>query len=128
MSKDQLNQKFKLMVEAPQIDLYSITPPHVRALWAWSVDATQVSLIPGAKYSIEKGEVNEIRTRDLFVTLALDTMSKDQLNQKFKPMVEAPRIDLYSISLHTSWSWISQFVVCNSICKYWSSEIYGNMR
>ena len=39
-----------------------------------------------------------IRTRDLYVTLALDTMSKDQLNQKLKLMVEAPRIDLYSIS------------------------------
>ena len=26
MSKDQINQKLKLMVEAPRIDLYSITP------------------------------------------------------------------------------------------------------
>ena len=33
-----------------------------------------------------------------FVTLTLDTMSKDQLNQKLKLMVEAPRIDLYSIT------------------------------
>ena len=62
------------------------------------MDATQASLIPGAKYSTEKGGADEIRTRDLFVTLALDTMSKDQLNQKLKLMVEAPRIDLYSIS------------------------------
>ena len=61
------------------------------------MDATQVSLIPSAKYSTEKGGVDELRTRDLFVTLALDTMSKDQLNQKLKLMVEAPGIDLYSI-------------------------------
>ena len=87
------------MVEAPGIDLYSITPPHARALWAWSVDAAQASLIPDAKYSTEKERVDEIRTRDLFVTLALDTMSKDQLNQKLKLMVEAPGIDLYSISV-----------------------------
>ena len=86
------------MVEVPGIDLYSITPPHARALWAWSVDAAHVSLIPGAKYSTKKGGVDEIRTRDLFVMLALDTMSKDQLNQKLNLMVEAPGIDLYSIN------------------------------
>ena len=46
-------------------------------------------------YFAEKGGVDEIRTRDLFVTLVLDTMSKDQLNQKLKLMVEAQGIDLY---------------------------------
>ena len=90
------------MVEALGIDLYSITPPHARALWAWSVDATQVSLIPGAKYSTAKGGVDGIRTHDLFVTLALDTMTKDQLNQKLKLMVEALGIDLYSIKYDAS--------------------------
>ena len=58
------------------------------------MDAAQASLIPGAKYSTEKGGADEIRTRDLFVTLALDTMSKDQLNQKLKLMVDALGITL----------------------------------
>ena len=54
------------------------------------MDAAQVFLIPGGKYSIEKGGVDEIRTR--IVTLALDIMSKDQLNQKLKLMVGIPGI------------------------------------
>ena len=104
------------MVDASEINLYSIKPPHVRALWAWSVDGAraepshvrvlwawsvdgvQAALIHGVKYSTEKGGVDEIRTRNLFVTLTLDTMSKDQFNQKLKLMVEAPGIDLYSIT------------------------------
>ena len=32
------------------------------------------------------------------VTLASDTMSKDQLNQKFKPMVKAPGYVIYSLT------------------------------
>ena len=63
------------------------------------MDAAQASLIHGAKYSIEKGGVDEIRTRDLFVMLALNTMSKDKLNKKPKLMVGTPGIDLYSISI-----------------------------
>ena len=39
MSNDQLNQKFKLIVEVPGIDLYSITPLHTRALWALALDS-----------------------------------------------------------------------------------------
>ena len=34
LSKDRLNQKLKLMVETSGIDLYSITLPHARGLWA----------------------------------------------------------------------------------------------
>ena len=41
---------------------------------------------------LRKVVVDEIRTRDLFVTLALDTMSKDQLNQKFKLIVGVSEI------------------------------------
>ena len=73
---------------------------------AWSVDAAHAFLVPGAKLSTEKAGVEEIRTRDLFVTLTLDTMSKDQLNQKLKLMVEAPGIDLYSIK---NYPWNSKF-------------------
>lgn len=32
--KDQLNQKFKLMVEGLGNDLYSNMPPHANAIWA----------------------------------------------------------------------------------------------
>ena len=59
--------------------------------------SSRASLISSAKYSAEKGGVDEIRTRDLFVTLALATMSKDQLNQKLKLVVEILKIDIYSI-------------------------------
>ena len=51
VSRNQLNQKLKLMVEAPGYVIYSNTPPHTRALWARSVDATHVLLIHGAQYS-----------------------------------------------------------------------------
>ena len=51
LSRNQLNQKLKLMVEAPGYVIYSNTPPHTRALWARSVDAAHALLIHGAKYS-----------------------------------------------------------------------------
>ena len=51
LSRNQLNQKLKLMIEAPVYVIYSNTPPHTRALWARSVDATQALLIAGTKYS-----------------------------------------------------------------------------
>lgn len=39
--KKQLNQKLKLMVDGLGIGLYSSTPPHANALWAWSVAAAK---------------------------------------------------------------------------------------
>ena len=66
MSRNQLNQKLKLMVEAPGYVIYSNTPPHTRALWTRSVDATQALLIAGTKYStLNERWVVEIRTSDL---------------------------------------------------------------
>ena len=44
MSKNQFNKKFKLMVKTPRYVIYSNTPPHMGALWARSVDATQASI------------------------------------------------------------------------------------
>ena len=52
LPRNHLNQKFKLMIEAPRYVIYSNKPPHTRVLWARSVDATQNLLIPSAKYSI----------------------------------------------------------------------------
>lgn len=48
--KDQLNQKFKLMVEGLGNDLYSNMPPHANALWARSL------------HKFNMGAVAEIRT------------------------------------------------------------------
>ena len=49
--RNQLNQKFKLIVEAPRYIIYSNTLPYTKALWSRSVDAAQVLLIPSTKYS-----------------------------------------------------------------------------
>ena len=49
MLRDQLNQKFKLMVENSGYLIYSNTPPHMKTLWAKSVD---VVLILEAEYFI----------------------------------------------------------------------------
>ena len=63
------------------------------------MDAAHAFFIPDAKYSTEKGGVDEIRTRDRpFCHAGSDTMSKDQLNQKFKLVVGVPRIDLHSVT------------------------------
>lgn len=51
MLRDQLNQKFKLMVENSGYLIYSNTPPHMKTLWAKSVGATHILLIPDAKYT-----------------------------------------------------------------------------
>ena len=95
MSKDQLNQKLKLMVEAPGIYLYSITSPHARALWAWSVDAAHTWR-----------EIFHWERRGgwdsnpwPFCHAGSWYHVKDQLNQKLKLMVEAPGIYLYSINI-----------------------------
>ena len=89
MSRSQLNQKLKLMVEALRYVIYSNTPHHTRALLARSVDATHVLLIHGAKYST----LNEgwLRFKPVtFCHTGSDAMSRNQLNQKLKLMVEAP--------------------------------------
>ena len=52
MSKNQFNQKHKLMIEAPRYVIYSNTAPLTRALWNRSVNAVQILLIPTAKYSL----------------------------------------------------------------------------
>ena len=59
MSRNQLNQKLKLMVEAPRYVVYSNTPPHTRAYWAKSVDAHRHRVFHF------KWRVGEIRTRDI---------------------------------------------------------------
>ena len=40
LSRNQLNQKLRQMVEAPGYVIYSNTPPHTRALWAIGGDDT----------------------------------------------------------------------------------------
>ena len=109
MSRNQFNQKLNLMVEVPGYVIYFNTPPYTRALCARSVDAAQVLLIPRAKYSTLNEGIIEIRTRDLLSHWLLipcqifDTMLKNQLNQKFKLMVEASRYVIYSskCSIHS---------------------------
>ena len=72
VSRNQLNQKLKLMVEAPRYVIYSNTPPHIRARWASAEDST----------------LNEGWLRFELVT-SCHTMSRNQFNQKLKPIVEA---------------------------------------
>ena len=50
LSKNQLNQQPKWMVEALGYVIYSNMPLHTRALWGRSVDATQALFIPDTKY------------------------------------------------------------------------------
>ena len=59
MSRNQLNQKFKLMIEAPKYVIYTNTPPHTRAHWTRSVDAHMHWIFHF------KWRVVEIRTCDL---------------------------------------------------------------
>ena len=51
LSRNQLNQKLKLMVEVSGYVICSNTPPHSRAIWAKSMDAAQALLISSTKYS-----------------------------------------------------------------------------
>ena len=91
LSRNKLNKKFKLMVKAPGYVIYSNMPPHTRALWTRSVDATQAFFILGAEYST----LNEgwLRFKPLpLVTSTSNSMSKNQLNQKLKPMISGPKI------------------------------------
>ena len=60
------------MFKAPRYLIYSNTPSHTNGLWAKSENATQAILI-----------------RDV------ETISRSQLNQKLKLMVEAPGYVLY---------------------------------
>ena len=51
MSRNHLDQKLKLVVEAPRYFIYFNMPPHKRTLWVRSMDAAQALVIPDAKYS-----------------------------------------------------------------------------
>ena len=100
LSKNQLNQKFKLMVKTSDmwyILTCTLTPS--REPWAKSVDATQTLLIRGAKYST----LNEGWLRFEPMTschAGSDTMSRSQLNQKFKLMVDVSKYVIYSNTYH----------------------------
>ena len=52
MSRNQLNQKHKLMIEIPRYVIYSITHPHTKAFGQEVWNATQTLFIPDAKYSM----------------------------------------------------------------------------
>ena len=72
------------MVEAQYI-LYTLTRPlTLESFRLDGVDASQAFVINRGIHLI----LIEIRTRDLFVILAFDTMSRNQLNQKVKLMIE----------------------------------------
>ena len=88
MSRNQLNQKLKLIVEAPWYVIYSNTPPHTRALWARSVNVAQAFFKPDVKYSTWIWGMIEIWTCDLLSHL-LNILRK-QLNQKLWCHVREP--------------------------------------
>ena len=95
ISRNQFNQKFKLMVEAPEYVIYSNTRTYTRAHWTRSVDAAHDLLIHGAKYST----FNERWLRFEFVIsyhVGSDTISRNQLNQRLKLIVKALKYVTYS--------------------------------
>ena len=72
--------------------LYTLTRPLTRepfGLPVWMQIATHTLIIPSAKYTTLNGVV-EIRTRDLLSCWRLIPCQRNQLNQKFKLIVEAP--------------------------------------
>ena len=73
------------MVEAPQYVIYSNTPPHMKVLWVRSVEYFIL---------IEWGLRFELITDCHFSS---DTMLRNQLNQKLKPMVRSQNM-LYTLT------------------------------
>jgi len=76
------------MVEGLGIDLYSNTPPHVNALWAWSVDAAK------AHPTLRNKSIWELLRFELETCSSQDSWYYAQ--EPSKLMVEGPIIGLYS--------------------------------
>ena len=85
----------KPIVKAPRYVIYFKTPQHTRAHWDKSVDAALALLIHGVEYST----MNEWWFRFELMTsyhTGCGTMSKNQLNQEFKLIVEVSGYVIYS--------------------------------
>ena len=105
-----LNSKLKLIVKTLGYIIYSITPLHMRAFCAWSVDAMYAfsyhQRIKSTKVKLIRFELVIILS---LLLLNIDIIPRDQLNQQVKLMVEASSVysnkfNKHSImAFHSSW-------------------------
>ena len=96
VSRNQLNQKFDGWGPKGQDMLYTLIRPLIRepfGLEVWMQHRPSLILVQNIHLNL-KGSWDS--NHDLFVTLAIDTMLRNQLNQKFKLIVEVPWYVIYS--------------------------------